>query len=294
MLENTTCSALEDLAAFAEGRLRGAARDRVIAHLNTCLDCRDLLAGMLETANDLAAEDGSTVVAIRPPRPRFTPPVRAAVAAAVVAVTVGTVVTWRIGARHTPPSPTEWLAHMPPASELAPQIWGGSRVRGPAAPAELAAASATIGALMVDAEVTVRANDVAHAAETFDLMAAILEGVASREGVESLRKLAAQTDATRLSTEWKEARPRLQKDFAANLDSFHLSLGTFLEEAQIAARAGNQEFLDAPRTRRHVTWLLSQQLPDEAREALQLLASRGTPAGEKADALRDALGSLAR
>lgn len=294
MLQITTCSALEDLAAFAEGRLRGPARDRVIAHLNTCVDCRDLLAGMLETAADLAAEDGTTVVRMRPPRPRFTPPARAAVAAAIVAIAVGTVVTWRIGARHTPPSPTEWLAQMPPASELAPHVWGGSRVRGPAEGAERAATSATIGALMVDAEVTVRANDVSHAAETFDLMATILDGTAPQSDVESLRSLTAQKDAAQMSARWEQARPRLEKDLAASLDSFHLSLGTFLEEAQIAARAGNQEFLDAPRTRRHVEWLLSRQLPDEAREALQLLASRGASTSEKADALRDALGSLAR
>jgi len=294
MLQTTTCSAFEDLAAFAEGRLRGAARERVIAHLNTCVDCRDLLAGMLETAHDLAVEDGSTVVAMRPAKSRFTPPVRAAAAAAVAAIAVGAVVIWQMGTRHTPPSPTEWLAQMPPASELAPDIWGGSRVRGPAEAAELAAASASIGALMVDAEVTVRANDVAHAAETFDLMATILYGVAAPGDVESLRRLAAQKDAAQMSAQWEQARPRLEESFATSLDSFHLSLGTFLEEAQIAARAGNEEFLDAPRTRRHVEWLLSRQLPDEAREALRVLASRGASTSEKADALRDALGSLAR
>ena len=293
MLQTTTCSALEDLASFAEGRLRGAARDRVIAHLNTCPDCRELFAGMLETAEDLAAEGMATVVQM-PPRRLFPPPVRAAVAAAVAAIAFGAIVVWQIGARHTPPSPTEWLAEMPPASELAPHVWGGSRERGAGKSAEVAATSAEIGALLVDAEVTVRANDVQHAAETFDLMATILDGVAPPEDVEALRSLAAETDAARMSGRWEEARRRLGKDLAASLDPFHLSLGTFLEEAQIAARAGNQEFLDAPRTRRQVDWLLSQQLPDEAREALHLLASQGAPAIEKADALRDALGSLAR
>jgi hypothetical protein len=293
MLETTTCSPLEDLAAFAEGRLRGAARDRVIAHLNDCTDCRELLAGMFQTADDLAAEETDRVVPMPPRRP-LPPALRAGIAAAVAVVAVGAFVIWQIGARHTPPSPTEWLAEMPPASELAPHVWGGSRERGPARSAELAATSAEIGALLVDAEVTVRANDVSHAAETFDLMATMLDGVAPAADVETLRALAAETDAAGLRGRWEEARPRLDKDLAASLDPFHLSLGTFLEEAQIAARAGNQQFLDAPRTRRQVDWLLSQQLPDEAREALRLLASQGTPANEKADALRDALGSLAR
>ena len=33
MLESTDCSTLEEVAAFAEGRLRGAERERLIAHL---------------------------------------------------------------------------------------------------------------------------------------------------------------------------------------------------------------------------------------------------------------------
>ncbi len=51
----TGCSTLEDLAAFAEGRLRGAERAQVIDHLAGCADCREVLAESMERPTPLSS-----------------------------------------------------------------------------------------------------------------------------------------------------------------------------------------------------------------------------------------------
>lgn len=49
----TTCPDLEELAAFADGRLSGAARDAVVEHLADCEDCYEIYAETLRVQEDL-------------------------------------------------------------------------------------------------------------------------------------------------------------------------------------------------------------------------------------------------
>src|SRR4051794_10282262 len=70
----------EDLAAFAEGKLRGDALDAVAAHLGECLDCRSVLGDTIAFLPQTPAAERSR---------SFRPATWLAAAAAVVAVAGG-------------------------------------------------------------------------------------------------------------------------------------------------------------------------------------------------------------
>lgn len=296
MLESTNCSALEEVAAFAEGRLRGAQRDRLIAHLAGCADCREVLAETIETAEELDAEEHPGVVATMAaarhrPRPSRWMVRSGALAATVVAVAA--VVAWQLHVTRTPPSPSEWLAQMRPAAELAPHVWGGVKLRGGGVIGALQQQSTELGALLVDLEVTVQAGDTERANDVLRRMVSILDDFGyMEEDVTLLQAIARESDPARMTAALAAARPTLKRDFADRLDEQYLPLGSFLEEAHIAARAGNREFLASARIRRHLKWLLSQDLTAPAREALLVLASEASSDKDKAEAALDALQAL--
>jgi hypothetical protein len=68
---------LNDLAALADGRLTGADRDRTLAHVAECQECRDVLA--------LLARRASAASGLRRPRPSVWMPVAAMLTVATVA-----------------------------------------------------------------------------------------------------------------------------------------------------------------------------------------------------------------
>ena len=298
MVDSSDCSALEDLAAFAEGRLRGAERERVIAHLASCADCREVFAETVEIAADLDAEDNPGVVvamepAARPARARLRWPARVGALAATVAI-VGVVVGWQLHLARTPPSPSDWLAQMPPANELTPHVWGGVRLRGGGEIGELQQQSTEIGALLVDVEVAVQAGD-GDASGALQRMATLLGNAGFMEDdAATVLAIAAETEPARMKAAWTAARPALERDLAQRFDELYLPLGSFLEEAQVAARAGKGEFLGSSRIRRHVKWLLSQDLAEPARKALIQLASDTASDQAKAEAALNALEDLTR
>jgi hypothetical protein len=72
---STPCVESEILAAFVEGRLDDAARQRVVAHLATCVDCDELVAELIHTTealNEPEHKDKSNVRQFDPPAPRPT------------------------------------------------------------------------------------------------------------------------------------------------------------------------------------------------------------------------------
>ena len=54
------CIDVETVAAFVDGTLDAPARDRVVAHLATCPDCTELVAEVVRTGEELAAENSGT------------------------------------------------------------------------------------------------------------------------------------------------------------------------------------------------------------------------------------------
>lgn len=281
MLESTDCSTLEEVAAFAEGRLRGAERERLIAHLAGCADCREVLAETIEVGEDLDAEESDQKVAdLRPAavrRPlRSGWAVRVGSVAATVAVVGSSIVAWQLEARKHPPSPSEWLAERPPAMELAPHIWGGVVMRGDDGEAgELTAQSTEIGALLVDFEVALAAHDAEAASDVLNRMATILESAAAMEDDgETLRKAGGMQDIDGIRRALGGQMPALQERLRERFDTFYLDLGTFAGEARIAAAAGDVEFLASRPARRYLAWVLTQrekQLDIAVRDQLVVL-----------------------
>ena len=301
MVDSTNCSSLEEVAAFAEGRLRGTERERVIAHLAGCADCREVLAATVETAEELDAEDDPSVVAVMARKEvgggrRFRWAALGTPIAATLALVTG-LVFWQLHTTRTPPEPSDWLAAMPAASELAPHVWGGVRLRGGGAIAEPDAQSAELGALLVDVEVTIAGADAKGAQDALRRMATILDDAGFMDtDVETLRALAERTDVARMKASWAKAKPALEKHLGERFDPFYQALGTFLEEAHVAASAGDREFLAASRPRRHLKWLLRQPLPEQVgepvRDALRVLARESASDKERAEASLEALRAL--
>jgi hypothetical protein len=310
MLETSNCSALEDLVAFAEGRLHGAERERVIAHLAECADCREVLAGIVETAEELDREDNPGVtVPMTPKRPRFGWPARAAAAAALGTVAMGAVVLWQLDARQHPPSPTEWLAEMTPnANQLAPHTWEGIRLRGEEETSELYAQSTELGALLVDIRVTAEARDRDKTIDYLRRMAAILDAAGYMENDPStLRTIAQEPDIERMRTAVIEKLPNLEKRLRERFEPSFLDFGTFIEEAQVAASFGDRTFLASRDARRYLDWVLSRPelalpvenaepkpLPENVGTALTALKRTGTDDATRAAAAKEILDTLGR
>lgn len=308
MLETTHCSALEELAAFAEGRLRGAERERVIAHLAECADCREVLAETVKTAEELDAEDNPAApVTIGPRRPRFGRPLVASAAAAIAAVGVGALVFWQLDAQRHPPSPAEWLAEMPPARQVVAHTWGGVRLRGGNVTGELIAQSTELGALLVDVRVGVEARDLDKTADALNRMATIIDdaGYMDPNDVPMLRSIAKHGDAEVMRADVLKQLPQLEKRLQERFEPAFLDLGTFAEEVQVAGSAGDSKFLESRRAQRYLKWVLSRPnmalpvshgesspLPDAAAAALRTLGRDGASDGQQAAAAQEILDAL--
>lgn len=309
MLETTDCSALENLAAFAEGKLRGSEREQLIAHLAECADCRELLAGIVETAEELDKQDRPATVVPLPPRPhRFGWPWRAASAAAIGAVAVGIVVFSQLGARRHPPSPSEWLAERkPPAHELAAHVWPGLLLHGSQKSNESVLRAAEVGALLVDLEVTLQAADVEGASQALERMAAITGDGTLESDSAALRRIAKERDAQRMRSAYAKLRPELEQHLRERFAPSVLDLGIFVEEAQIAASTADRTFLESPPARRYLDWLIARPqmalpmesddsipLPTPVQDAVRTLRRDGASSADQAAAAEDILATLSR
>jgi putative zinc finger protein len=278
---------LEEVAAFAEGRLRGAERDRVVEHMAGCNDCRELLADVLVTWEALEAEEGSAAPVDFAPAaqrraPRWVRPLAAV--AAMVTVAVGAGLYWNT-LRQTPPSRQDFLAQMPPADQVVPNIWGGVVMRGEGDPGEIDRQSAEIGALLVDLDVAAAGGAAGRAAELMRRIATIFDQAATMEDeVAILRSLAQESDIQRMRAVLAKELPEIEAHARERFTTFYLDLGAFAEEARLAALAGNSSFLESRRNRSYLSWVLGQQkeeLPPTVRESLALLASSsGTPVSQ--------------
>ncbi|HEV8238276.1 MAG TPA: zf-HC2 domain-containing protein [Thermoanaerobaculia bacterium] len=308
MLETTDCSAPEDLAALAEGRLRGQERDRVIAHLAGCADCREVFAGIVETAEELDREDQPSVIAPLPQKKRFGWPARSAAAAMLGAMAVGAVALWQVNAQRHPPSPTEWLAQMPPATELAPLTWGGVTLRGLGAAGELYPQSVELGALIVDLHTAVQARDGERARNVLERMAVILDDAGLMEkDPATLRSVAELRDADRMRDALAKSLPGIEQRIHQRFAPSFLDFGTFVEEVHVAASAGDQRFIESRSARRYLDWVLSRPnlalpavegrpvpLGDEVGAALRIVQRQGATQKQQADAAEDILHATTR
>ena len=299
------CVPLEDVAAFAEGRLYDGPRERVVEHLARCADCRAVLAETLGVLGVLGEPGGGTLAALpaaaratAAPAPRRRPSDRTAVALAGLAaalVLFGAVVVHHRAAA-TPPDRGRWVASLP-AARLVPDLWGGVVMRGAEAASALPRQSAEVGALLVDLEVALAAGADERAAELLHGVAAVVEdaGLLDREAV-LLRRLSTERGDA-LAPEVGRVLPAVEARLRVRFLPVHLGLGAFAEQARLAALAGRADLLEAARVRRHARWALGQDeepLPDDAREALAVLGRSEASVAERQAAADDLLAALTR
>jgi len=221
---------------------------------------------------------------------------------------VGSVVTWQLNAPRVPPNPSNWLASMPPATELAPHVWGGIRMRGGEEMSELGRQAVELGALLVDAEVTLRAGDAEQAADALHRMATILDDGTMGDDVATLRKIANDADVQRMRGAFAKALPDLTEHLRERFQPAVLDLGTFAEEAQVAASAGHRDFLESRAARRYLDWLIDRPqmalpmegqdepmpLPENVQAALRTLRREGASTTDQAAAAQEILDTLSR
>ena len=308
--DEVSCLTPETIAAFAEGRLAGEERARVVAHLADCDECRAILAGTLEVLAEL--EGAPRPVEAPAPGPALarsavaTPPAAAGgppldaprrwwggarlswplLAAAALALAVTAAVASRLLVPPAPPRPAEWLAEQRAPAELVPHLWGGVVLRGEEE-RELRRAGAEVGALLVDLEVALAAGDGDVAAELAHRLAAVFAqaGLLDAEAA-ALRAAADAGDPGRLGL--RRLLPDLQGQARARFEPFWIDAGAFAEQVRVTALAGDDP-LAARAPRRYLDWLLEQdreELPAPAREALTELAAATEPPGRAAAAAR--------
>jgi hypothetical protein len=276
----THCLPLEDLASLAEGRLVGAERARALSHLAECDSCRELLAEALAVFGEAGHEGTSgggagsgdsqrdrldalsTGRRVLGDTSRFVRSHRrlAAVAALAAALLlVGGPIAYRALVPPRPPERAGWLASMPSAHRLVPHLWEGVTLRGEAGGGAGLRQATELGALLVDLEVALAGNAAPErASELARRMASIMTdaGLVDEEAA-ALRALAAQHPAPTAGLYRRELEvlePALRDRFSG----LHLDLGSFLEQARLAALAGEGELFAQRRTRRYVKWLHSQ------------------------------------
>ncbi|HET9768927.1 MAG TPA: hypothetical protein VFS60_18930, partial [Thermoanaerobaculia bacterium] len=164
-----------------------------------------------------------------------------------------------------------------------------------------------LGALLVDVRVTSAAGDVETGSGVLNRMAAIFEdaGYMGEDDVATLRAIAGESDGERRKALLAEKLPAIEERMRERFEPAFLDLGTFAEEAQIAARAGDRSFLGSRAARRYLDWVLSQPngtlpsadrntgplpLPEAATAALHRLQRKGTPPEQQGEAADEILG----
>jgi hypothetical protein len=311
------CVPPEDLAALAEGRLQGRARDEVVSHLAGCAECREVFAGTVEVLEEVEAGDArpessrpreaegpgaegggaagpSTVMpfdrAARKAGRRWT--ILLGALAATLALASAVVVYQRL-ATPSPPSRQEWLAAMPPAEELVPHIWGGVTMRGgEEAHGELARQSAELGALLVDVEVAVGARDTERAADLLYRMAAILDDAGLMQPEVTALRSTASMDTGELSAAASRVLPQVESRLRQRFLPLYLDLGIYLEQVRLAELTGSTDFREGRGSRRYVDWVLGQDesaLPSTVRRDLEILQDRSASTTAHADVATRAL-----
>jgi hypothetical protein len=302
----------EETAALAEGGLTGEPRERLVAHLADCADCRELFAATLKTIEELkegtaigAGESGGASLS---PTTRWVERVASerrrqfrlvSVFAAAAAISLATaVVLQQVGVRRSaPPSRSEWLAHMPPSRELVPWLWGGNATRGESQDEALTRQSAEVGALLVDLEVAMAAGDGPRTQQLAKRLAALLEDAGLMDEEAARLRRATQVNFEQLPAALRTEVPRVEQAARERFLSVYLDLGAFAEEVRIAAIGRQQGFADSRAARRYGAWLLAQRehpLPVDVRDALTTLQRKGLTRQQTIEAATAVLRGLTR
>lgn len=270
----TPCLAAEVLATFAEGRLAGEERARVLAHLAGCADCREVLAETVAFLDEDGWEEDETAAAtegkvVPGPWQRLMPGL--GTLAAMLVVGIGVVAFWSdlTGLIGDDPVDRVQLASRLDWAEVpddAPGPVFGGTVRGdgdgerPIEPEALV----RIGAALLDLEVAARAGEEPWGDRRDALRREFVQLEFAQAWVLSVEALEPDglTDLEDRLREWVDD------------DAVFVDLGLWAEAGRLATLAGDLETLRSeemvefvPTARR--SNLLRTDLPSEARSALE-------------------------
>ncbi len=293
----TGCPDLEDLAALADGRLRGAERERVVAHLADCERCYEIFAEVVELQEE--EEDGAREAPANPPgdgaeplaevvvhpRSRSWWPAAGAAAAAALVLLVAAPLLFD-GRQPTPDAgwdEHDWL-RLRSVPALSPE-----------------ARAFRLGVRSVDLVVALEAGRADRAKEHGSSLRALAGGIEHYAGArELLEKLSA-----RLRDGEEPAGLVRQAERAAELlldvvsPPPYYELGRWAEAGREAALVGDSRFFTSAGTRRFLDHLksfeaspeipgaLPAELAGELKSVRSLIAAE--PAGEQLEDLERAL-----
>lgn len=282
-----SCPDLEELAAFADGRLSGAARDAVVEHLADCEDCYEVYAETLRVREDLgpravplADDPPLTIPADAPvvvhPRsfrpPRWAVPVAALAAAAALAVVV---LPWWLGTR-TPVVPVGDLAVLVSDSSLGDvdgwyeHDWPRMRGQGPVlgtSDIDSAKRAFRLGVHTVDLEAATRLDDEASAARQAQQLETLVDEddflrFFSPQYQDLKNRVRGGADQHELLTTESRLEVLLTQD-ADPLFSFYYSFGKWTETARLAALTGHAEYFIGSDFRRGLRKLRDAELAED-------------------------------
>ncbi|MDX1502006.1 MAG: zf-HC2 domain-containing protein [Thermoanaerobaculia bacterium] len=281
-----SCPDLESLAALLDGRLHGAERERVVAHLDSCEACYEVF---VESGRALAEEgkegggEGGTV--LRPARDRWGRGGRrlaAAVLAAAATVAVAIGILGRTGgsAASDAVALQRALAVIAagPEAVAGREAWSALRSGQALAGVNSAQRAFRLGVLSAELEVVLRAGD-REAGEPLvrEIVALLRPFELSQIEVEQYRRLLEELESDGplepLVERARETAATLPE--AVGEEAGLYLLGLWAEAGRLAAAAGDDDFLRHRAVRRGARWTDSAELDrrlrplvDRAREQL--------------------------
>ncbi len=268
------CLGLEDLAAFADGRLTGAERQRAVEHVADCERCYDIFSEVVRfqeeeegeeaRADDRAAGTPLAAVVLHPKsRSWLWPSVGGAVAAAALVLLVAAPLL-----RDAPPPGPDWDKHR----------WAGF-LSGDGGQWGEQEAAFRLGVLSVDLEVALNAGRADRAiALTFRLE----EALRSYESADPQRALYGNLQERLDRGEKPAALARRAATARGYLEALpmpepYYALGRWVEQGRAAALVGNRRFFRRE-TRPFLRQLEGVELPPNVAlemETVRSLISRG-------------------
>ena len=272
-MNESTHPSPEALAAFVDGRLSGAARSEMVAHLDRCRACYEVFA---ETVRFQGEEEPRGKV-LRPSRlgaPQWV--WWTAAAAAVLVVAIALPVVWQdLGPGGLDGEGEDLPATAELASALGPTGTGSSADASVMLPDGHAFAGPAPRTVALRAGVRLMDLAVASRGWKLDGVNAALEGLASvladtatygafEDELDAAREALSEGDARAL----ERAVRRLEASAEGRLDPFHLALGKWAEAGRLAAGSGERNFFRSPEFTEFLETLGDRELSAPAAEAV--------------------------
>lgn len=260
------CPDLEDIAAFLDGTLDEAERQRVLEHLAHCKDCYEIFAGAALFLDSEAEPQDEQEGKVVPFSLRRLLSWSALAAAAVLLIALGFLLYRSFLAR--PSLQTAELISPAVASRTADRVWTGPVMRGPAEGSEEESLEIyrerafQLGVQVTNLWVRLQAENRDLAGESTKALLSLLrkEDLADdiRDTYEKqiLQGIANEEPLMAIEGKAQEAEAALRQRLQAR--STHFDFGKWTAAGFLAATAQEAAFFERPENRRFARWIARQ------------------------------------